>query len=129
MSKELTEAWKAGKLNHGWYFVKLANETYPDYYKGYFIQTGDKDGIEVLASCDYDELQQLKEEKDKWAYQCGKSDAEKWEYQRNNTHLRNLLKECKEYLSDVEEYRIKNADEAYLLLTHINAAIGESEER
>ena len=38
--------------------------------------------------------------------------------------LRWLLKECKEYLSDVDEYRTKNADEAYLLLTRINAALG-----
>lgn len=43
--------------------------------------------------------------------------------------LRGLLKECKEYLSDVDEYRTKNADEAYLLLTRINATLGESEEQ
>lgn len=40
-------------------------------------------------------------------------------------NLRNLLKECKEYLSDVDEYRTKMADEAYLLLTNINIALGE----
>lgn len=42
--------------------------------------------------------------------------------------LRQLLKECKEYLSDVDTYCTKNADESYLLITRINAAIGESEE-
>lgn len=41
--------------------------------------------------------------------------------------LRDLLKECKEYLSDVDTYFTKNADESYLLITRINDAIGESE--
>lgn len=45
-----------------------------------------------------------------------------------NKQLRGLLEECTEYLSDVDEYRTKNADEAYLLLTRINTALGGSEE-
>lgn len=59
---DLTEDWNAGKLKQGWYYVKFADEIYPDYFNGYFIQTGDKCGIEVLAPVpDYDKLQQLKE--------------------------------------------------------------------
>ena len=47
--EELTADWKAGKLERGWYYVKSGDEVYPDYFNGYFIQTGDKYGTEVLA--------------------------------------------------------------------------------
>lgn len=38
-------------------------------------------------------------------------------------HLRQLLMECKEYLSDVDTYFTKNADEATLLLTRIKEVL------
>lgn len=40
-----------------------------------------------------------------------------------NKQLRQLLKECKEYLSDVDTYFTKNADEATLLLTRIKEVL------
>lgn len=42
---------------------------------------------------------------------------------RKNKQLRQLLKECKEYLSDVDTYFTKNADEATLLLTRIKEVL------
>ncbi len=153
----LTDDWKAGKLEkckRYWVKSPLSLETKPAFL--YNDNSFDVDGtiypnnydLEVLASCDYDhfveltekvksqdeELQQLKEEKDKWAYQCGKSDAEKWESQRGNTHLRTLLKECKEqleYHSELIFCELEGCDKGKIkfknLLTRINAAIGESE--
>lgn len=37
--------------------------------------------------------------------------------------LRELLKECKEYLSEIDTYFTKNADEATLLLTRIKEVL------
>ena len=58
----LTDDWKAGKLNSGWYFVKIDNEVYPDYYNNYFVQSGDVDGLQVLAHCNYDHISELEKE-------------------------------------------------------------------
>lgn len=41
----------------------------------------------------------------------------------NNEQLRELLEESKEYLSDVDTYFTKNADEAALLLTRIDEVL------
>lgn len=61
--EELTADWNAGKLEPGWYYVKFADEIYPDYYfNGYFIQTGDKCGIEVIAPVlTYDKYKAIQE--------------------------------------------------------------------
>ena len=60
--EELTEDWKEGKLERGWYYVKSGDEVYPDYFNGYFIQTGDKYGTEVLAPVpSYDHFIELTE--------------------------------------------------------------------
>lgn len=45
------------------------------------------------------------------------------EREKDIENLRALLKECKEYLSDVDTYFNKNADEAALLLTKIDEAL------
>ena len=70
MSKELTDAWKAGKLKSGWYWVKtpialgekpafLCDDNNFDVDRTIYPNNYD---LEVLSSCDYEELQQLKEE-------------------------------------------------------------------
>lgn len=84
---DLTEKWKAGELEEGWYYIKyednhvgiafacggLGRDEYP------FVGFEFEDDIEeVLAPVpSYDELQALKEE---------------------NANLKELLKECKEHL-------------------------------
>lgn len=45
------------------------------------------------------------------------------EREKDIENLRALLKECKEYLSDVDTYFNKNADEAALLLTKIDEVL------
>lgn len=60
--EELTNDWQDGKLERGWYYVKSGDEVYPDYFNGYFIQTGDKYGTEVLAPVpSYDHFIELTE--------------------------------------------------------------------
>lgn len=126
----LTDDWKAGKLKEDWYFIKFDDVIYQDYYNGYFIQTGDTDGIEVLAPCDYGELQRLKSENAELIETNGSLsrqvkhllDLQK-EEDKEVERLRDLLKECKEHICF--HFCEKKARK---LLTRINAAIGESEE-
>lgn len=83
----------------------------------------------VLNICDYDELESLEDDKIKLTEYGIKQELRIASLFSKNSNLRNLLKECKEYLSDVEEFRTKNADEAYLLITRINAVLSESERK
>lgn len=60
--EELTADWNAGKLKSGWYYVRLSNgKIEPSLW--FLREWDDFRGlvVEVLAPCDYDELQQLKE--------------------------------------------------------------------
>lgn len=152
--KELTNDWKDGKLERGWYYVKSGDEVYPDYFNGYFIQTGDKYGIEVLSPIpSYDHFIELTEkiktlssenerllnlqavknkkieelESDSLAKKEGEEIVA--ELTNENNNLRGLLRECKPYLS----YKI-NKDKhvgftpnAANLLTRINAALNETQ--
>lgn len=126
----LTDDWKAGKLKCGLYWVKFRGKiviaecvVFGDVAAPFKIETKTDFTIkisEVLSPCNYEELQQLKKENDDLSALITSGEIE-------ISYLRHLLKECKEYLSDVDTYCTKNADESYLLLTRINAAIGESE--
>lgn len=62
----LTDDWNTGKLDSGWYFVKIDNQVYPDYYNNYFVQSGDVDGLQVLAPCDYDHISELEKKAKKY---------------------------------------------------------------
>lgn len=117
----LTEDWKAGKLTFGEYWCKVTGSPYIEKVMSDCMT--EDDIIEILAPVpSYEELQQLKKENDDLSALITGGEIE-------ISYLRHLLKECKEYLSDVDTYCTKNADESYLLITRINAAIGESEER
>lgn len=74
----------------------------------------------VLAPVpNYAELQELKSKRDKLAYDLGVADVK-------NGELLRLLKECKEELS---EFNYPQYSSVQTLLSRINAAIGESEEK
>lgn len=130
----LTDDWKAGKLEDGFYFIKLENGKTPvaeleTWYKPN-TESGEMEEVEqafsgypdniiseVVAPCDYDELQRLKKG---------------WELYSHETvitkQLRQLLKECKPlFFPYVKDMPLSRCEELNLL-TRINAAIGESEE-
>lgn len=98
----LTDDWKAGKLDKDFYWVKVkcGAITPMQYYivegeNGEIIKTFGRQGSyevrEVLAPCDYEELQH-----DKAAY---KALCTKWlRLKSENDILRSILKECKEFL-------------------------------
>ena len=69
MSKELTEKWKNGELDCGWYYIKIywgaGYDTIFDYNtaNGEFADFGKKSVKEVLAPVPtFDEYQKLKEQ-------------------------------------------------------------------
>lgn len=121
--EELTKDWKEGKLKQGWYFTSTAKgEVCPNLW--FDDEWNDFMGMveEVLAPCDYEEMQQLKEFVNLYSHET-----------EITKHLRTMLKECKEnyerYLSFAKENGCtKGIMEFEEIITRINAAIGESEE-
>lgn len=150
--EELTEEWKAGKLAAGYYYIKFKNgeiET-RDNLIGGFLMNMKNPIIQVIAPVPtYDEykamqkeLAELKEKikKREELIQCLGSNIDELDVKKSvliieNNKLRGLLKECKEELeyhselifceleSDNSKIEFKH------LLTRINAALGESEEK
>lgn len=62
MSKELTDAWKAGKLKNGWYFCKVLIDN-KNHVCPVFVSKNENDFEigEVLAACDYNQFVELTE--------------------------------------------------------------------
>ncbi len=130
----LTDDWKAGKLRKNKnYFVRVAGKrkVYPArlYSDNAFSFCGNgtryfpygKQEIKVLAVCNYDHFVELTEKVKKFENDDLSAVITGCELEVNK--LRELLKECKEYLSDVDEYFTKNADEATVLLTKIEEVL------
>lgn len=127
--EELTADWKEGKLKQGWYFTSTTKgEVCPNLW--FDDEWNDFMGMveEVLAPCDYDEYKAMQEQLNKegtWYTEISYKKIKK-----ENNQLRDLLRECKPYLS----YKINQnkhvgfTPDAANLLTRINAALGESEE-
>lgn len=132
--EELTEEWKAGKLNDGEkYFIRYKNSIFIATFRYFkarinywrFIDNGieycddsEEDLIEVLAPYTYDEYKAMQEKI---------ADSNK-----KVENLGYLLKECKANLINrhiiIEELgKLENPTRD--LLTRINAALGESEEK
>lgn len=127
----LTDDWKAEKLKDGWYYTLITNdEITPNLW--FDDEWDDFRGnvVEVLAPCDYEELQRLKEENAD--LQVGADSLRELNkimrrnYDKKVDSLRELLRECLAHLSFGEiGTSVTPINE---LVSHINAAIGESEE-
>lgn len=96
----LTNDWKAGKLEQGWYWIKnKVRGIVPDQLIGNdWLLSGRCNVEEVLSTCDYDELQRLKKG---------------WELYSHETvitkQLRQLLKESIRVISyEHEVYEAEN---------------------
>lgn len=146
--EELTEKWKTRSLPSGWYYIKIEG------FKGVDIDLYDKEGNSWLCNSDkdlnplnviapvptYDKYQAMQDhilylEKCISIYeqkeQLHTNDSIEYnKLEKENNNLRDLLRECKPYLS----YKINQnkhvgfTPDAANLLTRINAALGESEE-
>lgn len=122
----LTDDWKTGKLKEGWYWilVKSATKPSPRFYfnsnvsdEGFDIniEAGEReeDIIEVLAPCDYEELQRLKAKldtalKDAARFEMKAYDLErelKYAKSRNQYHLKSIknMTSALDYMMDENE--------------------------
>lgn len=130
----LTDDWKARKLKAGAYYVRLSNGRVDvaklSKFNRFYAISYTFEVVEVLAPCSYDHFVELDEK----VKNLEKAFTEALQYNDDLSavitgyelevdKLRQLLKECKEYLSDVDEYFTKNADEATLLLTRITEVL------
>lgn len=146
--EELTAEWKAGKLDVGFYYVKGVDGLFGimSDYALYRVNLNHSDNeMTLLAPVPtYDEykamqaeLAELKEKikKREELIQCLGSNIDELDVKKSvliieNNKLRGLLKECKEKIH--QEFICSDylsIDKFFDLLTRINAAIGESEEK
>ena len=111
----LTEQWKNGKLEEGFYYIKvkpeIANYIIVDECVSrlsmgecytYFIYY-EENILEVIAPCDYEELQRLKEENDFLDKECKKWSMAETEATMQNVKLREMLRECKKAMEKAQK--------------------------
>lgn len=91
----LTEQWKKGELIEGFYYVKCP---WSDEIEVRYVHNGTDE------------------------YDCIVAPVPSY---KENKQLKNLLKECRDVIKDVESYCTKNADESYILIYKIDNATGE----
>lgn len=129
--EELTEEWKAGKLEYGWYWIKHKTRgTIPDQYipgDDWFVSNGFCI-TKILAPCNYDEYKAMQAELAEHRRYCCCSENEVMRLKL--AEMEELLKECKKYIDFCcvpdgfgKSYIAED------LLTRIKAALGESEKR
>lgn len=129
--EELTEEWKAGKLEYGWYWIKHKTRgTIPDQYipgDDWFVSNGFCI-TKILAPCNYDEYKAMQAELAEHRRYCCCSENEVMRLKL--AEMEELLKECKKYIDFCcvpdgfgKSYIAED------LLTRIKAALGESEEQ
>lgn len=137
--EELTEEWYSKKLQTGSFWFVETKDGYPepmvvdmdgdfeDYEGNYYSPSFSKGKLKVLAPCNYTEYKAMQEQLNKEGVWYTKISYNKLE--KGNNNLRDLLRECKPYLS----YFISNNKHVGLtpnttnLLTCINAALNETQ--
>lgn len=132
---DLTEKWKAGELEDGFYYTQTGKDRIIsidmyDKESNTWLLNSDKDmpPFEILASVPtYYEFDALKMNCE-FIHRCLDGSRKK------NTKLVKLLKECLPIVSaEIMTWQIRGGEESHKrgqnLLTRINAALGGSEER
>ena len=136
-SEQLTEKWKKGELPAGWYYIKIADIVFIDFFEGKVWKNKKDEYIdEVLAPVPtfeewqasekynkhLEEVIKVYERKDKQATETSIAYNELLE---ENTKLKELLKECIPYFNALVEKRLKleYIPQVYELLTKINEAL------
>ena len=122
---DLTEKWKKKELKwHKSYYCKnkkgeivVATIIGDDLYSTELWGTLNFGYWEVLAECNYEELQELKSKRDKLAYDLGVADTK-------NGELLRLLKECKRLLKEYNyTFPTNDFEKSDKLLTKINEVL------
>lgn len=140
VSKTLTEQWKKGELPFGWYYIKIADIVFIDFFEGkVWKNKKDKYVDKVFAEVpSYEQWQQLKEyEQVVTSYNFKPIDYEiacetvnklldeKKELRQENTKLKDLLKEIRGKLhyinTPVNQHNIFSND----FIKRLDQALGE----
>lgn len=126
----LTDDWRAGRLKTGFYYVKLLKESavIPFLYIEHTKEWEDLHESrieEVLAPCDYEELQDLKESCNQLKHSLDFSIKTNEKALQENTNLRKLVGEYKYAIEDLQSLGRESVNEIPLdtLLTHINEVL------
>lgn len=137
-SQDLTEQWKKGELEEGFYYIikEKGNEEF-DYWFGEFWENSwNFDIKEVLAPVpSYEEWQELKEASDGLSKLMFKSlmnrfvkaDEKREKLAEENQQLKELLLECRGLLDNYNHtFETKDWEKSSNLITKIDNAIGEN---
>lgn len=135
-SEQLTEQWKKGELPCGWYYIKISDIVFIDFFEGKVWKNKKDEYIdEVLAPVpSYDEWQasenyidylkqciSVYESKDKQATETSIAYNELLE---ENTKLKELLRECKEVIKNVDTYYGNyDSTNGYLVINKIDEVL------
>ena len=112
---DLTEQWKKGVLEHGWYYINSGDidYKYSKYNSADFFVTPHEDIKEVLAPVpSYEEWQV--------SYNCM---LENEVLRLKNAQLKELLKECREILDYAKDFAYH--DPCCKCISKINQVLGE----
>lgn len=121
----LTDDWKARKLKAGPYYVRLSNGRVDvaklSKFNRFYAISYTFEVVEVLAPCDYEELKRVRDENNDLSALVTSNEIE-------IAHLRQLLKECKDWLNwayvELQEYdEDHKSPEIDNLLTEINEVL------
>ena len=125
--EELTADWKAGKLETGWYYLKFENgdiEMQNNCIGGFLMSCNNR-VVQVLAPVPtYDEYKDMQAELAEHRNHCCCSENEVMRLKL--AEMEELLRECLAHLS-LGEFGT-SVTPINILIDHINAALGESEE-
>ena len=127
----LTEQWKKGELPCGWYYIKIADIVFIDFFEGkVWKNKKDKYIDEVLAEVpSFEEWKDIKDDLATCDKDLNNVCEQKEELYEENTKLKDLLKECLPYISrSLTSRMIKNSagyKKDVKLLTKINQVLGE----
>ena len=126
-SKDLTQQWKDGELPEGWYYVKgnRAEGIYAytaEYLNNMYRPRNGEIIIEQVPS--YEQWIGVKQQRDLENKIRHDSDNKNWQLRTENQQLKELLKECVEYVKkDYGDYLTYTQSAIY---QEINQALGES---
>ena len=123
---DLTEQWKKGKLESGWYYINSGDidYKYSKYNSADFFVTPHEDIEQVLARVpSYKEWIGVKQQRDLENKLRHDSDNKNWQLRTENTQLKELLKECREILDYAKDFAYN--DPCCKCIAKIDNALGE----
>lgn len=124
----LTEKWKKGKLENGTYYVRLKHDssTIDVYDCGVWWNNAWHEITEVLAEVpSFEQWIMTKNLSERAHLEMYKARGKKVKLEKENTKLKELLKECRENIAAIDYDSSVLDREQSILLNKINQVLGE----